>query len=72
VFSMLIIGVLALAGLAKWLLAPARERIDLELTPEDIELFGEYFDFEDEMLNYEEMRKTNPHIWIDETENFDE
>ena len=64
--SILIIGVFALAGLAKWLFSPARERLDLPLTPEEIEIFGEYFDFEDEAINYEDMRKTNPHIWMDE------
>ncbi len=65
-FSVIIIGVLALAGLVKWLFVPGREKIDLRLTPEEIELFGEYFDFEDEAASYEEMRKTNPHIWMDD------
>ena len=65
-FSILIIGILALAGLAKWLFAPDREKLDLPLSPEEIELFGEYFDFEDEAINYEEMRKNNLHIWMDE------
>jgi hypothetical protein len=63
---MLIIGVFALAGLAKWIFAPGRERLDVPLSPEEIELFGEYFDFEDEAANYEEMRKTKAHIWMDD------
>lgn len=68
--SIVIIGVFALAALAKWLFEPARERADLPLTPDEIELFGEYFDFEGETVNYEEARKTNPHIWMDENEEF--
>lgn len=70
-FSILIIGVLALVGLAKWLFSPAREGINhLPLSPEEMELFGEHFDFEDETVNYGEMRKNNPHIWMDEAEEF--
>jgi hypothetical protein len=69
---MLIIGVLALAALAKWLFEPARERAELPLSPEEIELFREYFDYEDEPASYDEMRKTNPYIWMDDSEKFDE
>lgn len=69
--SLLIIGILALAGLAKWLFESEREKIDLQLTPEEIELYREYFDFEDEAVNFEELRKTNPHIWMDDTEESD-
>lgn len=69
--SLLIIGILVLAALAKWLFEGEREKIDLQLTPEQIELYREYFDFEDEAVDFEEMRRTNPHIWMDDTAEFE-